>query len=94
MQKRRLIVRFKIAVEIYRCALLTMIAILLALVVLKMPEPPLTLERARAAKMRPREWQSKIPVVYVGAGNLDVENTVNVQVEGTVDVEGTVSIDR
>jgi len=79
-------------VEAYKCIALTAIAVLLGFILWRMPERPLTMESVRAGKIR--DWQRKIPLVYVGAGNVDIDNTVDVEVRDTVDVSGTVSIER
>jgi hypothetical protein len=82
-------------IELYRCFVLTVIAVLLGVVLWRMPGRPLTLEGARAAGMTPAEWKRKIPLVYVGAGSIDVDSTVEVEVQNTVDVSGSVvSVDR
>jgi len=81
-------------VDVYKCIALTAIAVLLGFILWRMPERPLTMESVRAGKMAARDWQRKVPLVYVGAGNVDVDNTVDVEVQDTVDVTGTVSIDR
>lgn len=57
--------------EIYRCAILTVIAILLAAILWHMPPQPLTMEKVRTAKMK--GWQNRIPLVYVGEGDINVE---------------------
>jgi hypothetical protein len=81
-------------VEVYKCIALTAIAVLLGFILRSMPERPMTLDSVRAAKMGPGEWRRKVPLVYVGAGNVEVDNTVEVDVQNTVDVSGSVAIDR
>jgi hypothetical protein len=78
----------KWALEIYRCAILAVIAVLLAAILGRMPSQPLTMERVRAAKIK--GWQNRIPLVYVQDGNISVDNFENplpVEVQNEVEVE-------
>ncbi|MBI1815884.1 MAG: hypothetical protein HYR72_12970 [Deltaproteobacteria bacterium] len=67
--------------EIYKCAVLTVIAALLAGIWLNTPAP-----FTAGNLMSERVAIEQIPVVRVQGGSIDVNNTV--------DVEGTVSIER
>jgi hypothetical protein len=78
----------KWTLEIYRCAVLTVIAVLLAAILWRVPSQPLTMERVRADKMK--GWQNRIPLVYVQDGNISVDNFENplpVEVQNEVEVE-------
>ncbi len=68
------------ALELYKCAVLTVIAVLLAATWLKTPCKTV--------------GKDQVPLVYVRGGSIDVDNTVDVDVKNTVDVEGEVSIRR
>jgi hypothetical protein len=52
----------KWTLEVYKCAVLTVIAVLLAAILWHLPSQPLTMEKVRAAKMK--GWQNRIPLVY------------------------------
>jgi hypothetical protein len=78
----------KWTLEVYKCAVLTVIAVLLAAILWHLPSQPLTMEKVRAAKMK--GWQNRIPLVYVQDGNISVDNFDNplpVEVQNEVEVE-------
>jgi hypothetical protein len=83
----------KSTVEIYKCAILTVIAVLLVGILWRMPAKPLTLGQMRAAKtngISKRDVMDGVPVVYVQDGSVNVDNLENplpVQVENTVEAE-------
>ena len=76
-------------VKIYKCAVLTVIALLLVGIWLNVPVPftPANLRSQRVG-------MDQIPLVRVHDGSIEVDNTVDVDVTNTVQVEGTVSIER
>ncbi len=80
---------FNRLIQIYTCVLLTLIAAML-FVLLSRPYEPVTLQSVRSRKVR----ADQIPLVRVHSGNIDVGNTVDVNVESPVEVTGSVSIDR
>ena len=75
--------------EIYKCAVLTVIALLVAGIWINTPVPvtPANLRSKRVA-------MEQMPLVRVHDGSIEVDNTVQVEVSNTVEVEGTVSIER
>ena len=76
----------KATTEIYKCAILTVIAGLLAAILWQMPPQPLTREKIRQAHMQ--GWQNKLPLVYVQDGSITVDNDqIPVEVQNTVPVE-------
>lgn len=70
-------------VQIYKCVILTIVALLLLGIFSKIPKP-FTLNNIQAKKVQIKD----IPLVRVSGGNLDVE-VINTPIE----VEGTVSIE-
>lgn len=74
--------------EVYKCAVLTVIAVLLAVILWQMPPQPITMEKVRAAKMK-RGWQSRVPLVYVqdGSISIDAQEPIPVEVQNEVTVE-------
>ena len=80
---------FNRLIQIYTCILLTLIAAMLFLL-LSRPYEPITMQSVRSRKVR----VDQIPLVQVHSGNIDVDNTVNVNVDNPVEVTGSVSIDR
>lgn len=68
-------------IEIYKCAALTAIGLLLLVLCVRSRGPT-----------TPRGT----PIVHVAGGSLDVDvqNTVDVEVKNTVDVEGSVQVER
>ena len=75
--------------EIYKCAVLTVIAFLLAGIWLNTPAP-FTVANVRSKRVK----MEQIPMVRVQGGSVDVDNTVEVEVSNTVEVQGSVSIER
>jgi hypothetical protein len=80
-------------IEIYKCAALTAIAVLLALLLWHTPMP-LTMEKVRLQKIR--GWQNRIPLAYIGGGEVDVtaSTPLEVDVQEPVEITGTVQIDH
>ena len=72
--------RMEKILEIYKCALLTLIALVLFGIFLRIPVP-FTVNNMVSGKVEPLD----MPVVRVEGGKIDVDNTV--QVEGTVQIE-------
>jgi hypothetical protein len=66
--------------EIYKCVLLTIIAIILAAILLKMPTP-FTYRNIASQSVDPQD----IPLVRVNGGHVNVENTVEIQ--GKVEID-------
>jgi hypothetical protein len=84
----------KSKLETYKCAVLTVIAVLLAAILWHMPSKPLTLGQVRAAKAKGvpavREIMNRVPLVYVQDGSISVDNFENplpVEVQNQVEVE-------
>jgi hypothetical protein len=83
----------KSTVEIYKCAILTVIALLLGGILWRIPAKPLTLGQMRAARTNgtsKRNVMDGVAVVYVQDGSVNVDNLENplpVQVENTVEAE-------
>jgi hypothetical protein len=78
--------------EIYKCAALTAIVVILGTLLWRTPMP-LTMERVRVQKIK--GWQNRVPLVYVN-GDVDVSASppLEVEVQNTVEVTGSVEIDR
>lgn len=78
-------------VEFYKCAVLTIIAVTLIGIFLKMPTP-FTLRNVQNKTVEPKD----IPLVRVKGGDIDVNvnDTVDVNVTNTVEVEGDVRVSR
>jgi len=92
--------RARASLELYKCAVLTVIALLLCGLLWRSAPRPVTMERVRSQKIK--GWAAKLPLVYVADGSIDVSNTVDVEVQNTVDVDvdqplevtGAVEIER
>ena len=84
------------AVDLYKCLVLTVIAGTLIAILSKMPPQPLTWEAVRTQKLK--GWKQKLPLIGVGAGEIEIEGTVDVSgtvtVDNTVEVHGEVRIER
>ncbi len=74
----------KYITEVYKCIVLTVIAVLLVVQLRRTPEP-ITIEKARSGAYE--GWQTRIPLVRISGGSIDVDNTVSVDVTNTVEVE-------
>ena len=67
-------------VETYKCAVLTMIAVLLAAILWQMPPKPLTFGQMRAARTKGvpmSDILNRIPLIYVHGGNISVDEFEN-----------------
>jgi hypothetical protein len=75
--------------EIYKSAILTVIAGLLVAILVRMPARPLTLGQMHAVRMSRAEIANRVPVVYVQDGTIsvDLDNPLPVEVENTVEAE-------
>ena len=71
--------RIKLIIDIYKCAILTVIAAILLGIFLRTPIP-FTVENLQSSAVAP----SEIPVIRIHGGSVSVSNTV--------DVQGTVSL--
>lgn len=85
--------------EVYKCAILTVIAGLLGAILWRMPPKPLTMEQVRAARVKgtQKELMGRIPLVYVSDGSITVESG-NITVDNLedplpVEVENEVQIE-
>lgn len=77
-------------IEIYKCAILTAIAVLLVAILLRAPTQPPTLGQMRAAGLSRAEIRNRLPLVYVQDGTISVDNLddpLHVEVENTVEAE-------
>ena len=77
-------------IELYKCAILTAIAVLLAAILLRVPTQPPTLGQMRAAGLSHAEIRNRLPLVYVQDGTISVDNLddpLHVEVENTVEAE-------
>ena len=83
----------KWTLETYKCAVLTVIAVLLAVILWRMPAQPITFGQMRTARTKGvpmKDVLNSIPLVYVDDGSITVDNFENplpVEVENEVQVE-------